>query len=172
MTTTIHTGQKTLAMLAQEDIRRIIMDTGLRVNLCCGSDYRPGWANLDIADFPGYPKPDIYWDARKHEIPFPDDSADEVVAGYMLAHIGRILQEELSPRQLAMMQAVALKGVPMEALGQKLGVERNALYKMMHDARLKLKRRLAREGLELSDVMATFEGSNTSEARVVKGGSA
>lgn len=87
----------------------------------------------------------------------------------MLALVGRILQEELTERQLAMMQAVALRGVPMEALAQKLGVERNALYKMMHDARLKLKRRLAREGLELADIMATFEGSNTSGPRVVKG---
>ena len=87
----------------------------------------------------------------------------------MLALVGRILQEELTERQLAMMQAVALRGVPMEALAQKLGIERNALYKMMHDARLKLKRRLAREGLELGDVMATFEGSNTSGDRVVKG---
>jgi len=90
----------------------------------------------------------------------------------MLAQIGRILQEELTERQLAMMQAVALRGVPMEALAQKMGVERNAMYKMMHDARLKLKRRLAREGLELGDVMATFEGSNTSGGRVVKGESA
>ena len=87
----------------------------------------------------------------------------------MLALVGRILQEELTERQLAMMQAVALRGVPMEALAQKLGIERNALYKMMHDARLKLKRRLAREGLELGDVTATFEGSNTSGGRVVKG---
>lgn len=87
----------------------------------------------------------------------------------MLARIGRILQEELTERQFAMMEAVALRGVPMEALAQKLGVERNALYKMMHDARLKLKRRLAREGLELADVMATFEGSNTSGGRVVRG---
>lgn len=87
----------------------------------------------------------------------------------LLAQIGRILQEELTARQLAIMQAVALRGVPMEALAQKMGVERNALYKMMHDARLKLKRRLAREGLELADVMATFEGSNTAGGRVVRG---
>ncbi len=87
----------------------------------------------------------------------------------MLQRIGGILREELTERQFAVMQAVALRGVPMEALAQKLGVERNALYKMMHDARLKLKRRLAREGLDLADVMATFEGSNTPGSRVVKG---
>lgn len=87
----------------------------------------------------------------------------------ILERIGRILREELTERQFAMMEAVALRGVPMEALAQKMGVERNALYKMMHDARLKLKRRLAREGLELSEVMATFEGSNSWAGRVVRG---
>lgn len=88
----------------------------------------------------------------------------------LLARIGRILQEELTERQLAMMEAVALRGVPIEALAQKMGVERNALYKLMHDARLKLKRRLAREGLDLGEVMATFEGSNSLGGRVVRGG--
>ena len=87
----------------------------------------------------------------------------------MLRRIGEILREELTERQLAVMEAVALRGVPMEALAQKMGVERNALYKTMHDARLKLKRRLAREGLDLADVMATFEGSNTPGGRVVRG---
>lgn len=90
----------------------------------------------------------------------------------ILAQIGRILREELTERQLDVMQAVAIRGVPMEALAQKLGVERNALYKMMHDARLKLKRRLAREGLDLSEVMATFEDGNTPGGSIVKGGSA
>lgn len=87
----------------------------------------------------------------------------------MLLQIGRILREELTGRQLAVMQAVAWRGVPMEALAQKMGVERNALYKMMHDARLKLKRRLARDGLELADVMATFETGKLGAARIVKG---
>ena len=87
----------------------------------------------------------------------------------MLRRIGGILRDELTERQLAVMEAVALREVPMEALAQKMGVERNALYKMMHDARLKLKRRLAREGLDLADVMATFEGSNTPGSRVVRG---
>jgi len=86
-----------------------------------------------------------------------------------LARIGRILQEELTPRQMAMMEAVALRGIPMEALAQKLGVERNALYKMMHDARLKLKRRMAREGLDLGELIAAFEGGNTSGLQIVKG---
>ncbi|MGH2621652.1 MAG: sigma-70 family RNA polymerase sigma factor, partial [Anaerolineales bacterium] len=61
----------------------------------------------------------------------------------LLARLSQLMKEELTPRQMNLMQAVALRGVPLEALAQKMNVERNALYKLMHDARLKLKRRLA-----------------------------
>jgi RNA polymerase sigma-70 factor (ECF subfamily) len=75
----------------------------------------------------------------------------------MLALLGRIMREELTPHQMQVMQAVALRGVPLEALAQKMGMERNALYKLMHDARLKLKRRMAREGLSPGELMQVFE---------------
>jgi RNA polymerase sigma-70 factor (ECF subfamily) len=75
----------------------------------------------------------------------------------MLALLGRIMREELTPHQMRVMQAVALRGVPLEALAQKMGMERNALYKLMHDARLKLKRRMAREGLSPEELMQVFE---------------
>jgi RNA polymerase sigma-70 factor (ECF subfamily) len=76
----------------------------------------------------------------------------------LLARLSAVMREELTPRQMELMQAAALRGVPLEALAQKLGMQRNALYKMMHDARLKLKRRLAREGLSPADILQAFEG--------------
>lgn len=85
----------------------------------------------------------------------------------LMARIGAILEDELSPRQYSLMRAVALEGIPMEAIAQKMGVKRNALYKMMHDARLKLKRRMALEGLDVENVIATFEESNTSQGQIV-----
>lgn len=85
----------------------------------------------------------------------------------LLGRLGEILQEELTSRQLSLMKAVALRGVPMEAVAQKMGVKRNALYKMMHDARLKLKRRMALEGFDLDEVITTFEEGNSTGGRVV-----
>jgi hypothetical protein len=60
----------------------------------------------------------------------------------------------------------------MEALAQKLGIERIALYKRMHDARLRLKRRLMLEGLDPADVLAVFETGNSEPGQVVKKGDA
>jgi RNA polymerase sigma-70 factor (ECF subfamily) len=43
--------------------------------------------------------------------------------------------------------AVALNGVPIDVLSERLGTTRGALYKTIHDARRKLRRRLEAEGL-------------------------
>ena len=38
-----------------------------------------------------------------------------------------------------------------------MGTNRNALYKLMHDARVRLKDRMAQEGLSPREVLAVFE---------------
>lgn len=70
--------------------------------------------------------------------------------------VKRIFNEELTPRQRAIMMAVNVQGVPLEVVAQRIGTNRNALYKMMHDARLKLKHRLAREGLSPEELFDMF----------------
>lgn len=85
-----------------------------------------------------------------------------------LERLSRILQEELTERQISLMRAVVLKGIPMEALAQKMGVRRNAMYKMMHDARKKLKSRLLMEGIDLEEVLSSFDKGKTPEGFVVQ----
>jgi len=67
------------------------------------------------------------------------------------------MMEELTDKQLRAMTAVGLKGMPLAEAARQLGTDRNALYKLLHDARLRLKRRLAREGLTAGDLLAAFE---------------
>ena len=75
----------------------------------------------------------------------------------MLAQVQRLIMEELTDKQRQVMIAVGIKGIPMEEVANRMGMKRNALYKLMHDARLRLKRRLAAEGLTPQDVLAGFE---------------
>jgi RNA polymerase sigma-70 factor (ECF subfamily) len=70
--------------------------------------------------------------------------------------VERILAEELTPRQRAVMTAIGVKGVSMEEVARRMGTNRNALYKMMHDARLRLKRRLKREGFDPEELLDLF----------------
>src|SRR5574343_910689 len=62
---------------------------GHRINLACGTDVREGWINFDIVkQWPRSSRPcDVIWDARKDRIDLPNDSVDEVYAGYLLLHI-------------------------------------------------------------------------------------
>ncbi len=75
----------------------------------------------------------------------------------VLARVQKMMLEELTDKQLRAMMAVAIRGMPLEEAARRLGTERNALYKLLHDARLRLKRRLAREGLTPGELLAVFE---------------
>ena len=84
----------------------------------------------------------------------PETSAER---GDMLTRVRRSIEEELTDRQR---QAVILLGVqdmPIEDAARKLKTNRNALYKLLHDARLRLRTRLASEEIAPHEVLALFE---------------
>ena len=67
-----------------------------------------------------------------------------------------ILAEELTQRQRAAMLAISVQGVPLEEVARRMGTNRNALYKLMHDARQKLKARLEGRGFGMPEIMDLF----------------
>jgi len=75
----------------------------------------------------------------------------------MLRHVRRVINEELTDRQRKALTLLAIQDMPMEVAARKLKTNRNALYKLLHDARLRLKNRLAMEGISANDVMSLFE---------------
>jgi RNA polymerase sigma-70 factor (ECF subfamily) len=75
----------------------------------------------------------------------------------MLAHVRRVIDEELTDRQRKALTMLAIQDVSMEDAARKLRTNRNALYKLLHDARLRLKMRLAMEDISPHDVMSLFE---------------
>ena len=96
-------------------------------------------------------------DASFRELPDHQPSPeDQVDRKDMMKRINRIIMEELTEKQRKAMTAI-MEGFPLEEAAQKLGTNRNALYKMLHDARLRLKKRLEKEGLTPQEVLAVFE---------------
>lgn len=75
----------------------------------------------------------------------------------MLAHVRRVINEELTERQRDALVMLGFQGMPMEVTAKKLNTNRNALYKLLHDARLRLKSRLESEGLSAQEILAAFE---------------
>jgi len=64
----------------------------------------------------------------------------------LLAALRRAVDTELTPRQREVFVALVLNGIPLDALAVRLGSNRNAIYKMMFDARRKLRAALAANG--------------------------
>jgi RNA polymerase sigma-70 factor (ECF subfamily) len=74
----------------------------------------------------------------------------------VLRRVQAIIAEELTERQRAAMHAINMQGVPMEVVAQRMGANRNALYKLLHDARRRLKHRLEREGMPPIELLEMF----------------
>lgn len=68
-----------------------------------------------------------------------------------------IIANELNERQRAAIVGVYLKGLSLEEVAIALETSRNALYKLLHDARKRLKARLQEHHLTQGDILTAFE---------------
>jgi RNA polymerase sigma factor (sigma-70 family) len=84
----------------------------------------------------------------------PEISAERVD---MLSRVRRIIEEELTERQRQALILLGVQDMPIEDAARKLKTNRNALYKLLHDARLRLRTRLAKEEIAPHEVLALFE---------------
>jgi RNA polymerase sigma-70 factor, ECF subfamily len=74
----------------------------------------------------------------------------------ILTTVRRFVDEELTDRQREAIVAVMFEGMPLEEAARRMGTNRNALYKLMHDARKRLKKRMEAEGLSAPDVLGAI----------------
>ena len=71
----------------------------------------------------------------------------ELEQSELLTTLQQAVAEVLTPHQRRVLVALALNGVPIDVLAERLGTTRGALYKTLHDARRKLRRHLDEEEL-------------------------
>jgi RNA polymerase sigma-70 factor, ECF subfamily len=101
------------------------------------------------------------WQGR--EVPLEPDSWPLISSGgptpyegastsELLTAIGDAIEHELTPHQREILVAIALNGVPIDVLAERLATNRGALYKTLHDARRKLRARLAERGFRIDDL--------------------
>jgi RNA polymerase sigma-70 factor, ECF subfamily len=74
------------------------------------------------------------------------DPARHAEAACLLTEIRRVVEEELTSHQRRIFVALVVDGVPLDALAVRLGLGRNAIYKVMFDARRKIRRSLVAKG--------------------------
>ena len=75
----------------------------------------------------------------------------------VLQELRRLVDEELTDRQREAVVAVILEGMPISEVARRMHTNQNALYKLLHDARRRLKRRMEAAGLSPKEVLALFD---------------
>ena len=131
-------ASKIAARVAISELRRVRYKDYSLDHLTIDGEIMPRITSLAIA--PGQaPNPEIHTERQD-----------------VLGLIEEAISEVLTERQRAALIAYALDGVPIEELARQLDTNRNALYKLLHDARLKLKRHMESQGLSLGYVLDLF----------------
>jgi RNA polymerase sigma-70 factor (ECF subfamily) len=85
------------------------------------------------------------WGLFSSDGPSPESEAEQ---RELLAKLQLAIDEILTTHQREVLVALALNGVPIDVLAERLGSTRGALYKTLHDARQKLRKHLAAAGLK------------------------
>jgi RNA polymerase sigma-70 factor (ECF subfamily) len=75
----------------------------------------------------------------------------------VLLKIREALADVLTERQFQALYAVAVKGVSMDVVAAEMDSNRNALYKLLHDARRKLREHFEDEGLSMEYMLGLFQ---------------
>jgi RNA polymerase sigma-70 factor (ECF subfamily) len=98
---------------------------------------RRAWRDREITLEPEH------WEGLAHAGPGPDDDAENAA---LLDAVRDGIRTALTPRQRQVLVSAVLEGVPIDVLAERLGSNRNALYKVLHDARRRLREHVAAAG--------------------------
>ena len=97
-------------------------------------------------------------DSAPHEMPDYQPGPEVITErNDLLRRVNRIIAEELTEKQRRAVDALAIRGVPVETVASQMKMKPNALYKLLYDARARLKRRLEAEGLTPAQILSVFE---------------
>jgi RNA polymerase sigma-70 factor (ECF subfamily) len=73
--------------------------------------------------------------------------------------IREVVEQELTPRQRQVLQAIVFDEIPIDEVARLLGSNRNAVYKLLHDTRRKIKVQLEARGFGTPEIFELF-GTN------------
>jgi RNA polymerase sigma-70 factor (ECF subfamily) len=86
----------------------------------------------------------------------PADVPSQDARPAILAEMHRVVETDLTDRQRQALVA-ELRGMPQAEIAAQMGLTRNALYKLTHDARQNLKRGLEAAGIDGDEVRKAFD---------------
>jgi RNA polymerase sigma factor (sigma-70 family) len=83
------------------------------------------------------------------------EASRKMVQREILQHLNELIETELTARQRLAIR-FQLEEVPVDETANRIGSNRNAVYKLVHDARMKLKQGLERRGFTNEHIHSAF----------------
>jgi RNA polymerase sigma-70 factor (ECF subfamily) len=105
---------------------------------------RKRWKNVSLEDLAPADAASDSLSVLAGETP---DPAGQTASQLLFERIQRAIDEELTERQRLALNAVMVHGMPLEEVARRMGTNRNALYKLLHDGRKRLKKSLEAQGI-------------------------
>jgi RNA polymerase sigma-70 factor, ECF subfamily len=124
------------------------------INMALMTARRESWRGKSLAELSSLDHKKLFeWIGDKSSGLTPDQSALQVEVSEM---IREVIEQELTEKQRKVLILMVFDEVPMDEVVRQLDTNRNAIYKMLHDARRKLKSNLQARGFDVEELLALF----------------
>lgn len=115
---------------------------------------RRRWQDVSLEEITSAPDSDFIPERFADPAAGPEQLA---VQEMVVRTLRQTIARDLTERQRQAMMAVLAGGMSLQETARRMGTNRNALYKVLHDARRRLKTNLLAKGLSAQDILAAFE---------------
>jgi len=115
---------------------------------------RQRWKDISIEDLMPEDGGDFTPLVLSDPSPDPEQRTSQTL---MLEMVDEMLKTDLTERQRTALMAIMHGGMPLEEVARRMDTNRNALYKLLHDARKQMRSRLVEKGLTPQEVLEVFE---------------
>jgi RNA polymerase sigma-70 factor (ECF subfamily) len=112
------------------------------------------WRDVSFEDLTGASDTDFLPRALSDSSAGPEQRA---MQSMVLEALREAISEQLTERQRRAIRAVYQQGMPLEEVARRMGTNRNALYKLLHDARQRIREVMIAQGLSSKDALDAFE---------------
>lgn len=121
---------------------------------------RKRWDNISIEDLKG-PNPDkdsgeIFSETFSANNPSPELTTAQKM---MVEKVQEIIQNILTDKQRQAITAIMIHDLPITVVAEQMNTNRNNLYKLVHDARKKLKNEFEVQGIDPGEMLNDLSGS-------------
>ena len=127
------------------------------INMALVSARREHWKRVSLDELTSSGE-SLFFEGRMHlsEETTPEKSAMQIEVQRVIQDL---IQHHLTEKQRQVVILMVFCEVPLDEVARHLGSNRNAVYKLLHDARRKLKLGLEQHGFDLSETLSLFDTS-------------